>query len=133
MNNDVDAVLAAFEALDRATENSGDADAIMRLFADDAQVTFWGSAEPEEAVGPMSLRALAEAIVHAPGSFVVRWHERRASVEGDVAWVHASGTAAWDPGTGNVRILPYRATAVAVRRDGAWLWHTFNGSEPTSG
>ena len=129
----MDAVLTAFEALDRASDGGGDADAIVHLFTDDAQVTFWGSAEPEEAVGPAGLRALADAIAQAPGSFVVTWHERRVTVEGDVAWVNASGTAAWDPGTGVVKTLPYRATAVAVRRDGAWLWHTFNGSEPQGG
>jgi hypothetical protein len=25
---------------------------------------------------------------------------------------------------------PYRVTAVFVRRDGRWLWHTYSGSEP---
>jgi hypothetical protein len=45
----------------------------------------------------------------------------RAHVDGDVASARFRAPA---------RVLHYRITALLVRRDGAWRWHTFNGSEP---
>jgi ketosteroid isomerase-like protein len=122
-------VLRAFDDLDRATEGR-DAEAIVRLFVDDSDVTFFGSAVSEQAVGPSELRTLAELIAGAPGSFVVDWEERRVSIHRGVAWLNATGTARWDRGDGDVQVMPYRATAILVHRGGLWLLHTFNGSEP---
>jgi hypothetical protein len=71
-------VLLAFDALDRATEGD-DPDAIVRLFVEDPNITFWGSGMSEQAVGLSDVRALAEAIAAAPGSFAIDWTERRVS------------------------------------------------------
>jgi hypothetical protein len=54
-------------------------------------------------------------------------------VAGDVAWVNAVGTLRVESPGQEQRIAPYRITAVLVRRDGAWRWHTFSGSEPHLG
>jgi uncharacterized protein (TIGR02246 family) len=102
-----------------------DADAFVALWADDAQITMWGSDLDERGFGTDEIEALGEAIVINPFALVFEWGERRVQVEGDVAWVNASGTLSVD---GTTRA--YRVTAVLVRRDGRWLWHTFNGSEP---
>jgi ketosteroid isomerase-like protein len=122
-------VLAALEALDRAC-GERDADAIVSLFVDDPDVTFWGSAQEEHAVGPGELRELANAIAASRGTFSVDWRERRACVRGDVAWINAAGTAHWADGAGASLEMPYRMTGVLLRRAGAWKWHTFHGSEP---
>lgn len=129
MGSDEDAVLRAFDDLDRACSGT-DPDVIVRLFTADPDITFWGSAEAEQAVGTVELQALAETIANAPGSFSIEWHERRVVIEGDTAWVNASGVARWDRGTGDIQQFPYRATGVLRRRDANWRWHTFNGSEP---
>lgn len=126
------AVLSAFDALDVALAGT-DPEAIVELFASDPDVTFWGSALAEQAVGRAELRALASVIAAAPGSFTVDWSERQVTIERDVAWVNAAGSATWDQGDGRVVVMPYRATGVLVRRTDAWLWHTFNGSEPQAG
>jgi hypothetical protein len=42
----------------------------------------------------------------------------------------ADGEVAVTPAGAAPRTSPYRLTAVLVRRDGEWRWHTFNGSEP---
>ncbi len=49
------------------------------------------------------------------------------STDGDVAWINANGTLAVAG-----KQSDYQITAVFVRRDGRWLWHTFNGSEPSN-
>jgi ketosteroid isomerase-like protein len=51
-------------------------------------------------------------------------------VEGTAAWVNATGTVTLRGDAANDRTLPYRVTAVFVRRDGRWRWHTHHGSEP---
>jgi SnoaL-like domain len=47
-------------------------------------------------------------------------------IEGDVAWVNASGTLSVDDAE-----AAYQATGVFVRRGGRWLWHTHSGSTPS--
>jgi uncharacterized protein (TIGR02246 family) len=109
-----------------------DPDAVAALFCDDADITFWGSDAPEAAVGPEAVRALTSAVVEALEEVAVEWDEERVHVAGDTAWVNAAGRFRGRTAEGSVDI-PYRLTAVLVRRDGAWRWHTFNGSEPGRG
>jgi ketosteroid isomerase-like protein len=81
---------AAFDALYEAACETRDADAIVAAFATDDDVTLTGSDEEERAVGPDELRAIADAIASGP-SFRFEWSEQRFRVEGDVAWVNATG------------------------------------------
>jgi hypothetical protein len=55
---------------------------------------------------------------------------RRVTVEGDAAWVSAIGDYRYAPPGEAPTGGPFRATAVFLRRDGRWLWHTYSGSEP---
>ncbi len=131
MTDDERQVLAAFDDLDRALERR-DRAAVEALWVTDEDLTFWGSAAPEAAVGPAGLRGLLDLLDAVPGSFALTWSARRLRVSGDVAWVNAEGVATWErPGEGVAR-LPYRQTAILVRRAGRWLWHTHHGSEPTA-
>jgi len=50
------------------------------------------------------------------------------TVEGDMAWVNAVGELRVENPDAPLKIAPYRITAVFVRRDDAWRWHTFSGS-----
>ncbi len=128
---DAEAVSDAFDALDGACE-SVDPPTLVELFVPDDDATFWGSAISEAAVGPERLAVVAAALAAAPGSFRIMWTERRVTVVGDTGWVNAEGIAQWDRGDGRSHELPYRATVVFVRRDGRWLCHTHNGSEPSA-
>jgi RimJ/RimL family protein N-acetyltransferase/ketosteroid isomerase-like protein len=115
------AALATFDALYELVTRARDGEAGGALFADDASVVMWGSEEDERAVGPAAVRDMLRAIAAGEAELAFRWHERRIQVDGDVAWINASGELG---GT------PYRTTAVLVRRDGAWRWHTHSGSAP---
>jgi len=117
--------LAVFDALFHAACVERDEDAFMALWADDPEITMWGSDLDERGTGADEIRALAEAIVISPYALFFAWDERYAHVEGDTAWVNAAGTLAVDGHS-----TAYRVTAVLVRRHSEWRWHTFNGNEP---
>jgi ketosteroid isomerase-like protein len=97
-----------------------DVDAFMKLWAVDEDVTMWGSNLAERALGHDQIRALGEGIAGTQLAFT--WDELRVHDAGDSAWINAAGS---------VNGMPYRLTAVLVRRRAReWKWHTFNGSVP---
>jgi ketosteroid isomerase-like protein len=126
---EADEVWTAFLELDEAFA-AGDVDSVMDRFVPADDLTLWRSAEAEHAVGPAELRSFTEWMAGQPGSFTIAYTEHRVHVEGDVAWINADGTGTWDDGAGTVKEMPHRVTAVFVRRDGRWLCHTRNGSQP---
>ena len=123
-------VLAAFAALYDAVTRDRDGVAGATLFADEPDITMWGSEEAEQAVGPAAVRELLDRVAASEASITFRWARRDVHVEGDVAWVNAAGRLAVER-AGAPRVEgPYRVTAVFVRRGERWLWHTHSGSEP---
>jgi uncharacterized protein (TIGR02246 family) len=124
------AVVVAFEGLYEAATRARDADAAVRHFAGDDDITMWGSDETERAVGPPAIRAFLQAVADGPSSIEFTWGEVRVHVEGDVAWVNARGDLTVVPAGEQRRTSAYRVTGVFVRRAGRWLWHTHSGSEP---
>jgi ketosteroid isomerase-like protein len=126
-------VLAVFDALFEAVTVRRDGAAGAALFADDDDVRMWGSEEPERAAGPAAVAELLGAIAASPATLTFQWTERRVHLEADVAWVSAVGPVLVErPGAEPVT-TSYRATAIIVRRDGDWRWHTFHGTEPLQG
>ena len=97
----------------------------MRLWAGDPDIAMLGSSRDEVAFGPAAVRSLLQGIATADVSISFEWNEQRVSVEGDVAWVSAAGVVTVDGAASD-----YRTTAIFVRREGRWLWHTHAGSEP---
>jgi ketosteroid isomerase-like protein len=103
-----------------------DAVAAFALWAEDDDVTLFGSERADTARGPpAALRAHMEAIAGSAATIRFAWDDKRVHVEGDVAWVTASGTLTVDG-----RVGLYQVAGVLVRRAGEWRWHTFSGSEP---
>jgi ketosteroid isomerase-like protein len=117
--------LAVFDALFRHLCEERDAGAAFALWAEDDDVTLFGSEQADTARGPAELRAHMEAIAGASATIRFAWTDKRVHVEGEVAWVTASGTLAVDD-----RVGPYQVACVLVRRAGQWRLHTFSGSEP---
>jgi ketosteroid isomerase-like protein len=102
-----------------------DAASAFALWAEDDDVTLFGSEQADTARGPAELRVHIDAIAGASATIRFAWNDKRVHVEGDVAWVTASGTLTVDG-----RVAPYQVAGVLVRRGGEWRWHTFSGSEP---
>jgi ketosteroid isomerase-like protein len=117
--------LAVFASLFRHVCDERAADAAWSLWATDDDVTLFGSERADTARGPAAVREHLEAIATSAATIRFDLDDQRVHVEGDVAWVTASGTLTVDD-----RVAPYQAACVLVRRDGEWRWHTFSGSEP---
>jgi hypothetical protein len=124
------AVLTVFTAMLQAICERRDADTAWRLFVDEDNVAMWGSGRTEIAHGYDEIGALLRRIASSPSApFTLRWDHRHVTVTGAAAWVNAVGE--WvEEADGCVVSGPYRLTAVLVRRDGGWRWHTFSASEP---
>ena len=119
------AVLDLFESLYRSVCEQRDADEGTRLWAGDADIAMVGSGLDEVAFGSAAVHSLLQGIAAADVSISFEWSQQRVHVEGDVAWVNAAGVLTVDGDASD-----YRTTAIFVRREGRWLWHTHAGSEP---
>jgi ketosteroid isomerase-like protein len=119
-------VTETFEQLFKAILEDRDVDAFMDCWAGDDDITMWGSDLHERAVGRDAIRALGTQIAGSQHVLRFEWEELRAHDEGDTGWLNASGSLTVDDGERR----DYRLTAVFVRRDGRWRWHTFSGSIP---
>ena len=124
-----EAVWDAFLKLDEAFA-AKDVAAVVAGFTEDADLTLWRSAEVERAVGPAELETFATWMAGLAGSFTIDYAEHRVTIDGPAAWVNAAGTATWDDGTGELKHMPHRVTAVFRLVGGAWRCHTRNGSQP---
>jgi hypothetical protein len=93
---------------------------------------FVGSGEGEQAVGYDGLKAMLERLAPRRGRHVLdrvgtRWlgNDSARSRLSRVGRVRSTGSLERFDGTA------YRLTGVLVRRDGAWLWKVYHGSEPS--
>ena len=89
-----------------------------------------GSDLAELAIGKDAIAALHHDVASNPFTLTFTWGTRMVHSEGDVAWVNAGGSLLIEYEDRVPTTMPYRMTAVLVRREGIWRWHTFNGSEP---
>ena len=123
-------ILAAFDAFFDRLCVQRDAAAATALFANDDDIWMSGSDLPELAVGTEAIAALHRDVVSRPFALRFTWDRRMVHSEGDVAWVNADGSLLVEYQISEPTTMHYRITVVLVRRDGAWRWHTMNGSEP---
>jgi ketosteroid isomerase-like protein len=114
-----------FDELFHAILEQRDVEAFLALWAEDDEITMWGSDLVERAVGRDELGELATQIAESESVLEFEWDERAEHEEGDVAWVNAAGSLHVDD-----RRTDYRITVVLVRRGNDWRVHTFNGSIP---
>lgn len=126
---DQDDVLRTFDALFTAACVERDAAVAAAHFVDDASISFSGSDLDEHATNWAALLSLLQAIAASPSTLRFEWSQKVVHVTGDTAWVNAVGSVAIS-GPGENRTIPYRLTAVVLRRSGRWRWHTFAGSSP---
>lgn len=121
-------VLAAFDALFVAATVDRDPDAVVAMFVDGA-IWFAGSDLHEHATSREGLRAIMATLAASSTRLHFEWASRQAHASADVAWVNAAGRVAITAAEGETSV-PYRVTAVLVRRAGRWRWQTFAGSIP---
>lgn len=105
-----------------------DADAVIRVFAPDADVLVVTS---EESLlrGPVELRRFLDRYVAGPTTYSWEWVRHDVSVAGPIAWILAEGTetAATED---SLKQHAYRMTMVLERRNDRWLVRQIHGSSP---
>jgi ketosteroid isomerase-like protein len=103
---------------------------ILRLFAPDRDVVFYGNGEDEKSLGIAGIRDQAEHdwSQSASVSLEVKWSS--VSSAGPVAWLAADIEV--HAGVGGMEMsIPARLTAVLEKRSGEWLFMQWHSSLPT--
>jgi uncharacterized protein (TIGR02246 family) len=108
-----------------------DADAVMQLFAPDADVVMVTS---EESLlrGPGEIAAFLDRYGEGTTTYSWSWDRRDISAAGVLGWLLAEGTetaAAED----REKKHPYRMSMVCEKRDGRWFLVQVHGSSPQHG
>jgi len=107
-----------------------DLEGILRLFAPDADVVFYGNGEDEKSIGVAGIRDQAEHdwSQSASVSLGLKWSS--VSSAGSVAWIAADVEIL--AGVGGMEMsLPARLTAVLEKRAAEWLFMQWHTSLPT--
>jgi ketosteroid isomerase-like protein len=103
---------------------------ILKLFAPDPDVVFYGNGEDEKSIGIVGIREQAEHdwSQSAAVSLEIKWSS--VSSAGAVAWLAADIEI--HAGVGGIEMrLPARLTALLEKRAGEWLFMQWHSSLPT--
>ena len=103
---------------------------ILKLFAPDPDVVFYGNGEDEKSIGIVGIREQAEHdwSQSTAVSLEIKWSS--VSSAGAVAWLAADIEI--HAGVGGIEMrLPARLTAVLEKRAGEWLFMQWHASVPT--
>ena len=103
---------------------------ILKLFAPDPDVVFYGNGEDEKSIGIVGIREQAEHdwSQSAAVSLEIKWSS--VSSAGAVAWLAADIEI--HAGVGGIEMrLPARLTAVLEKRAGEWFFMQWHASVPT--
>jgi uncharacterized protein (TIGR02246 family) len=108
-----------------------DADAVMRLFAPEADVVMVTS---EESLlrGPDEIAAFLQRYADGTTTYSWHWDRRDVSAAGAVEWLLAKGTETAAGGDREEK-HPYRMSMVCENRDGRWVLVHVHGSSPQHG
>jgi ketosteroid isomerase-like protein len=103
---------------------------ILKLFAPDPDVVFYGNGEDEKSIGIVGIREQAEHdwSQSSAVSLEIKWSS--VSSAGAVAWLAADIEI--HAGVGGIEMrLPARLTAVLEKRAGEWFFMQWHASVPT--
>ncbi|MBA3365259.1 MAG: nuclear transport factor 2 family protein [Actinobacteria bacterium] len=108
-----------------------DAEAVMQLFAPDADIVMVTSEKPLLR-GLDDVKAFLQRYARGPTTYSWTWDRRDISAAGAVAWLLAEGveTAAAED---HEQKHSYRMSIVCEKRDGRWFLVQIHGSSPHGG
>ncbi len=118
--------------LDRMNEvlATKDLDSIMTAYDASDDIAVIGSDSGEVFIGRERVRRFMGMIVAMPFLFSFGIDDPVISCEGSIAWVFVDGNMVHTRPDGKVTKVPYRITAVMVKRGIDWKWKMFSGSIP---
>jgi len=132
MKTDVKTEAEVMTTLNRFIKAYQDKDlaGILKLFAPDPDVVFYGNGEDEKSIGIVGIREQAEHdwSQSSAVSLEIKWSS--VSSAGAVAWLAADIEI--HAGVGGIEMrLPARLTAVLEKRAGEWFFMQWHASVPT--
>ncbi len=109
-----------------------DVDAIIQLFAPDADIVMVTSEEPLLR-GPEEVRAFLHRYAQGSTTYSWTWDRRDVSAAGAVGWLLAEGVETAAAAEGGDEKHPYRMSMVCEKRNGRWFLVQVHGSSPQQG
>lgn len=102
----------------------------MALFEDSDDIALVGSDAGEVFEGREAVAGFMRKLFALPFTFSFEMPKPLIHQRGDLAWVFVDGAMVHTTVDGRSRKMPYRITAVLVRRASGWRWQLFSGSSP---
>jgi ketosteroid isomerase-like protein len=103
---------------------------IMTVYDASDDISVIGSDSAEVFIGRERVKQFMEMIISMPFVFSFEFDHPVISCEGNIAWVFTDGNMVHTRSNGKVTKVPYRVTAVMVKRGNDWKWKMFSGSIP---
>jgi ketosteroid isomerase-like protein len=107
-----------------------DLNVVMSIYDTTDDIVVVGSDSGEVFVGRERVRAFMKIIVSMPFVFSFDMDQVFINNSRDIAWVFVDGKMVHTRSSGKVSKIPYRITAVMVKRGDEWKWKVFSGSIP---
>lgn len=123
-------VIEALNLWNTACKNA-DLEKVMSMFDDSENIMVIGSANGEVSKGKDEIRKwLGELFGFAGFS----WEMNRIDIDNNdkTAWVFIEGAMVVKIHNGETNKMPYRFTAILIKKKNVWKWRLFDGSVPQS-
>jgi ketosteroid isomerase-like protein len=133
-NNQTDEVSEIRKGLLRMNEMlaTKDLQSVMSIYDDSDDIMVVGSDSGEVFIGKERVRVFMKMIVSMPFIFSFEIDKPVINQHQDIAWVFCDSKMVHTRTNGKVSKIPYRITAVLVKKGNEWKWKMFSGSIPRS-
>jgi uncharacterized protein (TIGR02246 family) len=103
---------------------------VMDVYDSSDDIMVVGSDSGEVFVGREQVQTFMNMIVSMPFVFSFELEPAVIRHDGNIAWVFTDGKMVHSRPNGKTTKLPYRITAVMIKKDAEWKWKMFSGSIP---
>jgi ketosteroid isomerase-like protein len=109
-----------------------DLETVMSMYDDSEDIVVIGSDSGEVFIGRDRVKVFMKMIVSMPFVFSFEMDTPTIHHHQNIAWVFSDGKMVHTRSSGKVSKVPYRITAVLVKKGNKWKWKMFSGSIPRS-
>ncbi len=109
-----------------------DLETVMTMYDDTEDIIVIGSDSGEVFVGRDRVKLFMKMIVSMPFVFSFEMDRPVITQRQNIAWMFSDGNMVHTRSNGKVSKVPYRITAVLIKKGNEWKWKMFSGSIPRS-
>lgn len=103
---------------------------VMAVYDDSENIVVVGSDSAEIFIGKKRVEEFMSSIVGMPFIFSFEMDNPLIQKDKNVAWVFIDSKMVHTGNDGEIAKIPYRVTAILVKRGNEWKWRMFSGSIP---